>query len=169
MFPITLMLLKSMADTATGGYFRDEMPRYAQLICAAGHVLDALAYLNEPPHWPEKLIDTCLAGRPGVDGTGCEIDDWARVLHHCAQHTSHRRAEIRAAVPDALELILAHRQSDGGWSNRPGGGVIQDGPLQLTAGGPAGDLYGTCRLVDAAAMLIELSGWDLAGWKVLRR
>ncbi len=161
--------LESVADAGTGGYFRGSTPRYGALLAATARVLEALIWLDDqPPHHAERLIDTCLAGRPSVDRRQADIDDWARVLHHCARHTSYRRAEVRDAVPDVLELVLAHRESDGGWADRPGVSRRMDGEVEVTHGVPAGDLYGTARMAGATAMLVQLLGGNDSGWAVPR-
>jgi hypothetical protein len=158
--------LEGLCDRGSGGFFFETAPPRAELLCAAAHVLDAFDWLGRPPPAPDALIDTCLAARPGQD---CDVADWARVIHHCLRRTDHRREELRAAAPVALEQLLRNRQPDGGWSLRVDGMATHDGPLEISDGRAGGDLPGTERLTCAAAMLVELLEWDAPRWQILRR
>ena len=157
---------ENLCDPRSGGFFLDPPPASAELLGAAAHVLDALDWLGRPPREPDRLIDTCLTAQPGRD---CDAADWAHVLHHCLRYTHHRRAEVQASAPAALEALLAQCRSDGGWSLRPEGMATHDGPLEISDGRAAGDLFGTERFASAAAMLVALLEWDAPAWQVLRR
>jgi hypothetical protein len=91
------------------------------------------------------------------------------VLYHCLRYTHHRRPEVQSAAAEALEVLLRQARPDGGWSLRAEGMVTHDGPLEISDGRAAGDLFGTERFISAAAMLVVLLEWDAPAWQVLRR
>jgi hypothetical protein len=157
---------EGLADAQTGSFFSDAAPPRAQLVATAAHVLDALDWIGRPVPHPTALIDTCLALDPGRD---CDLADWARVVHYSLRQTDHRREELQTLAPAVLEQIWMHRQSDGGWSLRLGAMATHDGPLQISDGRPGGDLFGTERFTDAAALLMQLLEWEEPRWAVLRR
>jgi hypothetical protein len=157
---------EDLCDPQSGGFFLEPAPGRAELVAAAAHVLDALDWLGRPPREPDRLIDTCLAAEPGRD---CDAADWAHVLYHCLRYTNHRRADVQAAAPAALEVILRHLQPDGGWSLHLGGMATHDGPLEISDGRLAGDLFGTERFIAASALLIALLEWDAPSWQILKR
>jgi hypothetical protein len=158
--------LEGLADPAKGRFLREAPAPRGALLAATAHVLDAFEWLGRPAPRPEALIDLCLASRPGRD---CDVADWARVLHHCSRSTRHRRAELAGPALYALEEILAHRHSDGGWSAHRAGMATHDGPLEISDGRAGGDLIGTERGCAAAAMLVAVLEWDAPRWRVLRR
>ena len=159
--------LDTLARSESGGYHRGPAPRHADLVGAAARMLEALVWLDEPPHHPERLLDTCLARRPSLDGRGTAVDDWARVLHHCASHSTYRRSDVRDAALETLEAVLEQREKGSGWLERPGGGH-REPPDGARPAPPEADLHGTARFCDAAALLARLLDEGIRGWTPLR-
>ncbi|MBF0273555.1 MAG: hypothetical protein HQL98_16040 [Magnetococcales bacterium] len=159
--------LKGLLDPETGGYFRAAgVPPRGQLINGAMKVLNALEWLDEPIHQPERLIDTCLL--QGPPPAGCHVVDWVYVVHRCLRQTDHRRGEIRARLLEVLALIRTHRTSDRGFAYMPGRAQTGYYGALISRGLDEGDLHGTCLLTWAIAMIVETAELDLPGWKTFR-
>ncbi len=158
----------TIADPGSGGYFSGPTPpNHGQLINGAMKVLTALDWLETPVHYPERLIDSCLARLPS--STGCNLVDAIHVLHRCALQTEHRRRDIQAFCLQVLDMVISHYHADGGLSYRIGqsqthyyyGTVISKG-LNV------GDIHGTCLLMWGLAMILELLDENEPGWQVIR-
>lgn len=158
--------LEGLADTTTGGYFKGSTPERGQLINGAMKVLTALDWLEAPIHYPERLIDTCLASLPQAEG--CHLVDVVYVLYRCLQQTEYQQASIRAYCRQVLDMIRQHHQPDGGFSYYLGRSQTTYYTVPITQGLPASDIQGTCLLVWALVMLLEILDNNLFGWKVIK-
>ncbi|MBF0262028.1 MAG: hypothetical protein HQL97_09375 [Magnetococcales bacterium] len=159
--------LAGKADPETGAYFAPPTPpARGQLINGAMKVLNALEWLEEPIHYPERLIDTCLL--QGPPSAGCHVVDWIYVLHRAALQTDHRRPEIQRHLVEVVDRIRLHQASDGGFSYLPGKAQSGYYGATISRGLNEGDIHGTCLLTWALAMSIDLLAWDLPGWKPFR-
>ncbi|MEO5346492.1 MAG: hypothetical protein H7834_08960 [Magnetococcus sp. YQC-9] len=159
--------LAGKADRTTGGYFLPPTPpARGQLINGAMKVLNALEWLDEPIHYPQQLIDTCLL--QGPPPAGCHVVDWIFVLHRALRHTDHRRLEIQSRLGEVIDRIRAHQCTDNGFSYQPGKAQSGYYGATISRGLHEGDLHGTCLLTWALAMSIEILEWDLPGWQSFR-
>ncbi|GAB0057073.1 hypothetical protein SIID45300_01394 [Candidatus Magnetaquicoccaceae bacterium FCR-1] len=162
-----IRFLASKADPESGAYFAPPTPpARGQLINGAMKVLNALEWLEEPIHHPERLIDTCLL--QGPPPAGCHVVDWIYVLHRAARQTGHRRAEIEGHLVDIMDRIRLHQAADGGFSYLPGQAQSGYYGATISRGLNEGDIHGTCLLTWGLAMCVELLAWDLPGWKPFR-
>ncbi len=158
--------LSTLADGKTGAYFAGPQPEPGEMINGAMKVLTALDWLGEPVHRPERLIAATLAYRPPAEG--CHLVDAAYVLHRCTRQCPERGETVRDYCRGLLEAVRAHHQPDGGFSyflDRSQTGYYG---LPITSGQPAGDLHGSLLLAWAAAMIAEMLGEPMAGWRVIR-
>jgi hypothetical protein len=143
---------ESQVDRDSGAYFlgSDGSDR-AELLGAAGHALDALEWLDLPPHRPERLIETCLAHLPR--GSSPELLDWVRVLFHCTRFSDHRRGDLAKLGAEVMAHLLALRD--------PGGGLAP-----ACAGA---SLASTAAAATALAMWQQVCDWSGPRWTVVRR
>jgi hypothetical protein len=162
----TGQFLEGLVDPTTGCYFRGPPPLRGQLINGAMKVLNALDWLELPIHYPETLIDTCL--EQGPPATGCHVVDWVYVVHRCLIQTNHRKGEIQAQCQLIAEMIKTHQNTDLGFSYEPG--KAQQGYYRtiISQGLNEGDIHGSCLLIRALSMVVDILELDQAGWKVIR-
>lgn len=158
--------LEGLADTTTGGYFKGSIPEHGQLINGAMKVLTALDWLEVPIHYPERLIDTCLATLPRAEG--CHLVDTVYVLYRCLQQTEYQKLKIQAYCTQILDMIKQHQQPDGGFSYYLGQSQTTYYGIPISQGLPISDIHGTCLLAWALAMLLEILDNNLVGWQVIK-
>ncbi|MBF0107882.1 MAG: hypothetical protein HQL76_01720 [Magnetococcales bacterium] len=157
----------ALVHRESGAYFRAAAPpARGQMINGAMKILNALDWLDQPIHHPERLIDTTLM--QGPPPAGCHVVDWIYVLHRCGLATHHRRREIQDRCLEIIDLIQTHHHPDGGFSYQPH--IAQTSYYQATisSGLDEGDIHGSCLLIWALTMIAELLEWEIPGWKVLR-
>jgi hypothetical protein len=158
--------LDKMADPVSGAYFRGKTPGHGQLVNGAMKVLNALDWLNAPIHYPEKLIDTCLIQGPPSDG--CHVVDWVYVVHRCLLQTQHRKEEIQRQCLEITQTIKRHQNSDLGFSYKQGRAQTSYYGATITNGLDEGDIHGTCLLLWAISMLVEILEIDEPNWHIIR-
>ncbi len=158
--------IRDLADPVTGAYFRGLPPGHDQLINGAMKVLTALDWLDEPVHYPERLIDTCLCRLPRSDG--CHLVDAVYVLYRCLQESSYRRADVRDYCCRILEMIKQHHNADGGFSYSIGRSQTEYYGVPISHGLRESDIHGTCLLTWAVAMILEIADANARGWRVIK-
>ncbi len=162
----TFKYLDALADPKTGAYFRGRCPERGQLVNGAMKILNALDWLDAPIHYPEQLIDTCLT--QGPPHSGCHVVDWVYVAHRCLLVTQHRKAEIQQQCHNIIKMIQTHQHGDGGFSYRPGKAQQNYYGANISKGLDEGDIHGTCLLLWALSMVVDILELDLPGWHVIR-
>ena len=155
-----------LADPTTGAYFTGPTPPPHELINGAMKVLTALHWLDQPIHHPRKLIDLCLDS--AVRPEGCDLVDVIYVLHRCQAQEHHRAAEVRQRGVELLEQVRRHEHAAGGFSYYPGMAQTTYYRLPVSEGHDTADLHGTCLLLWAAALALDLRGELPAGWRLIR-
>jgi hypothetical protein len=158
--------LEGLADRTTGGYFTGSIPERGQLINGAMKVLTALDWLEEPIHYPERLIDTSLVSLPRAEG--CHLVDIVYVLYRCLQQTEYQKVKIQAYCIQILDMIQQHHQPDGGFSYYLGRSQTTYYSVPISLGLPISDIHGTCLLAWALAMLMQILDNNLLGWQVIK-
>ncbi len=156
---------RELVRPENGSYYRGPAPEPGELVNGAMKVLTALDWLEEPIHYPERLIDTCLKEMPSSEG--CHLVDWVYVLYRCLQQTDHRREQAREGCRRALEMIRGHARPDGGFSYYLGRSQTNYYGVEIARGLDEGDLHGTCLLTWALAMIGEMLGGGPA-WRVIK-
>ena len=155
-----------LADAATGAYFSGKIPEHGQLINGAMKVLTALEWLNAPIHYPERLIDACLAQLPNSEG--CHLVDAVYVLYRCLRQTEHRKTEVQQYCLNILDMIAQHENGDGGFSYAIGKSQTHYYGVPISKGFAESDLHGTVLLAWALAMLSEILEYHESAWKVIK-
>lgn len=159
--------LEKMASSATGSYHRGKrLPIRGQVINGAMKVLNALDWLEQPIHFPEKLIDTTL--EQGPPPAGCHIVDWIYVLHRCGLQTDHRKKEIQEKCCEVVDLIKTHQNIDRGFSYQPHKAQTGYYNATISHGFDEGDIHGTCLLTWALTMIADILELGVPGWQVIR-
>ncbi|MBF0384117.1 MAG: hypothetical protein HQL69_24145 [Magnetococcales bacterium] len=160
------LFLDDMADPTSGTYFRGKPPNHGQLVNGAMKVLNALDWLNAPIHYPEQLIDTCLIQGPSSDG--CHVVDWVYVVHRCLLQTKHRLTEIQEQCLEIAKMIKNHQNSGMGFSYKQGKAQTNYYGAKITKGLDEGDIHGTCLLVWAISILVDILEIDEPNWNIIR-
>lgn len=158
--------IRSMCSSETGGYYSGSVPEYGQLVNGAMKVLNALQWLDEPVHYPERLIDTSLSNLP--ESGSCHLVDVIFVLYRCLKQTDYRRKDICLYCAEILKMIRNHYRQDGGLSffeNRAQTNYYQ---VIVSEGHNCGDIHGTCLLSWAVSLILEILEIDNPRWRVYR-
>lgn len=154
-----------LADRETGAYFRGPRPRHGELINGAMKVLMALDWLDVRPHFPERLVATCISQPPTADG--CHLVDAIYVLHQSLAPGG-VDVRVRGFCAHVLEMIKAHARDDGGFSFYAKRAQTNYYGVPVSRGLEEGDIQGTCLLVWALAMIWRLLAPETAEWKIIR-
>jgi hypothetical protein len=156
-----------LVDRQSGGYWRGPTPEHGLLVNGAMKVLTAMDWLEQPIHYPARLIDTCLSAPPVSEG--CHLVDAVYVLWRCQrQAPGYRELDIHAYALDLLDAVKRHERQDGGFSYFPSRSQTHYYGVPITRGEPVGDMHGTILLCWALAMIRELLGQTGEGWSVIR-
>lgn len=158
--------LDGVADPASGAYFSGSRPKHGQLVNGAMKVLTALDWLDQPIHYPDRLIDTCLARPPKPEG--CHLIDAVYVLERCLRETGHRREEVRDFARRLMDMIGAHWHPTGGFSYFIGRSETEYQGRKIAEGRDEADIHATCLLTWAIAMIDRIVDHSGRGWTLLR-
>ncbi len=153
-----------LADEESGTYFRGRRPAQSELIHGAMRVLVALAWLDVSPHFPERLIHTCLAQPPSPDG--CHLVDAVYVLHQSVGGEPSRT--VRAYLSHAIEMIRRHGHDDGGFSFYTRRAQTNYHGVPISRGLEESDIQGTCLLTWALAMIWKILSPETAAWQTIQ-
>ena len=156
----------TLANPETGGYYQGPAPKRGQLVNGAMKVITALDWLETPIHYPERLLDTCLAALPAA--TGCNLVDAVYILHRCLKQTNHRRQEAVAYCREVLAMVQAHHREEGGFSYHLETSQTHYYGAQITRGEKTADIHGTCLLTWAVAMILDIVETPPLQWRVIR-
>jgi len=157
---------EKITDKKSGTYFLGNQTDHGELINGAMKVLTALDWINIPVHYPEKLIDTCLAKFPSPEG--CHIVDAVYVLYRCVSQTEYRRNEIHKYCLHALGMVKQHHNSDGGFSYYIGKSQPSYYDVPISKGFNESDIHGTVLLTWALSMILEILEDNTLGWRVIK-
>jgi hypothetical protein len=160
------LFLDGKADPTSGAYFQGKRPKHGRLVNGAMKILTALDWLDQPIHFPDRLIDTCLAHPPRAEG--CHLVDAVYVLDRCLLQTDHRREDARAFARAVMRDIEAHRRDDGGFSYYLGSSQTVYKAQTISDGRLEGDIHATCLLVWAIAMIDRICDNPERRWKIIR-
>ena len=155
-----------LADPRTGAYFDGPTPPPHQLINGAMKVLTGLAWLGRPIHHPRRLVDLCLD--TAVRDEGCDLVDVVYVLHRCVEQEPHRLGEVRDRAAALLARVRRHEHAGGGFSYQPGRAQTHYYGLEVSEGRDVADLHGSCLLLWAVALALDLRGQLPEGWRLIR-
>jgi hypothetical protein len=156
----------SICDSESGGYFSGKIPQHGQLVNGAMKVLNTIQWLNEPIHYPERLIDTTLSSLP--ESEGCHLVDAIYVLHRCLKQTDYRRKDICDFCVQILEMIRNHYREDGGFSFYEKRSQTHYYQAIVSEGQKVADIQGTGLLVWGIAMILEILEINSLCWRVYK-
>ncbi len=149
------------------GLYGAGLPKHeGHAINGAMKVLNALEWLGEKIHHPNRLIDTCLIYEPPTQG--CYMVDVIYVLFRCIQEVDYRRDDICHYVRRLSEKIIESRMPDGGFAYDPKRTLIRYYEVPIADNCKQSDLRGTCLLVWALAMIFNILDIQILKWKVMK-
>ena len=150
-----------------GFYYSGEKPNYTELINGSMKVLTGLDWLNVPIHFPEKIIDLCLSGKPSQQG--CDLVDFVYVLYRCSLETNYRKKEIIKYLENFYETIFNHfYPNQGGFSYGIDSSQKLYYGVEISKGKNEPDIHGTLLLTWALSMIFKITENENYDWKVLK-
>ena len=150
-----------------GFYYSGEMPNYTELINGSMKVLTGLDWLNVPIHFPEKIIDLCLSGKPSQQG--CDLVDFVYVLYRCSLETNYRKKDIIKYLENFYETIFNHfYPNQGGFSYGIDSSQKLYYGVEISKGKNEPDIHGTLLLTWALSMIFIITENENYDWKVLK-
>ena len=150
-----------------GFYYSGEKPNYTELINGSMKVLTGLDWLNVPIHFPEKIIDLCLLGKPSQQG--CDLVDFVYVLYRCSLETNYRKKDIVKYLENFYETIFNHfyPNQDGFSYGIDSSQKLYYG-VEISNGNSEPDIHGTLLLTWALSMIFKITENENYDWKVLK-
>lgn len=155
-----------VVDKDSGGYFSEVRPSRSMLINGGMKVLTALDWIDEPIHYPEKLIDTVLQSPPLSEG--CDLVDTIYVLFRCVEQSDYRRKEVMRYLFDCSEIIARHKRVDGGFSYSRNQAQKWYYGMPVSKGLKEGDMHGTLLLSWALVMIAKTCFPGEYNWNLIR-
>ena len=150
-----------------GFYYSGEKPNYTELINGSMKVLTGLDWLNVPIHFPEKIVDLCLSGKPSQQG--CDLVDFVYVLYRCSLETNYRKKDIIKYLEYFYETIFNHfYPNQGGFSYGIDSSQKLYYGVEISKGNNEPDLHGTLLLTWALSMIFKITENQNYDWKVLK-
>ena len=156
-----------LVDKHTGFYFKGDLPNSSETVNGAMKVVSGLDWIDEPVHYPEKLIDMCLKTQPKSEG--CDLVDIVYVIYKASKLTNYKKKEIVEYCKNLVEDIYNHYHPEkGGFSYFINKSQTEYYGVQVSKGVNTPDLHGTLLLVWALSMLVEIFEENNIGWKILK-
>lgn len=150
-----------------GFYYSGEKPNYTELINGSMKVLTGLDWLNVPIHFPEKIIDLCLSGKPSQQG--CDLVDFVYVLYRCSLETNYRKKDIIKYLENFYETIFNHfYPNQGGFSYGINSSQKLYYGVEISNGNSEPDIHGTLLLTWALSMIFKITENENYDWEVLK-
>jgi len=150
-----------------GFYYSGEKPNYTELINGSMKVLTGLDWLNVPIHYPEKIVDLCLSGKPSQQG--CDLVDFVYVLYRCSLETNYRKKDIIKYLENFYETIFYHFYPNlGGFSYGIDSSQKLYYGVKISNGKSEPDIHGTLLLTWALSMIFKITENENYDWKILR-
>lgn len=157
---------RRIADKESGGYFTNDRPSRSMLINGGMKVLTALDWIDEPIHYPERLVDTVLQSPPLSEG--CDLVDAIYVLFRCAEAGNYRQKEVVSYLLDCISIIAKHKKADGGFSYSENRAQRWYYGIPISKGLTEGDMHGTLLLSWALVMIARICFPGEYHWKPIR-
>jgi len=130
-------------------------------------VITGLDWINEPIHYPEKLIDLALKVNP--DSEGCDLVDIVYVLFKCSEQTNYRKKDIISYLNNLIDEIYFHyKEEEGGFSYFINKSQTHYYGVQITSGLNVADIHGTILLTWALSMIYNIQEEESVNWKILK-
>ena len=162
--PLVLAELDRLQDPETGSWYT-RRPAPHQMVNGAMKVLTGYASISKQCHYPERLIDTCLAVANEEDG--CNNADIIYVLYQCSRYTNYRQEEILEYCASRVKKIERFRRHDGAFSFFENHSQTSYYGKRVSRGYCESDIHGTTMFALTLAMLGDLLGYnETLGWQV---
>ena len=156
-----------LANPKTGAYYIGNTPSQQEIINGSMKVITGLDWINEPIHYPEKLIDLSLKVNP--DSEGCDLVDIVYVLFKCSEQTNYRKKDIVNYLNNLIDGIYSHyKEEEGGFSYFIDKSQTHYYGVQITNGLNVADIHGTILLTWALSMIYNIQEEESVNWKILK-
>lgn len=151
--------LASRRDPKTGCWFRGN-PSEVIKINGAMKIFSGLQWVDRPYPDCTRLLDFALEQPFQTDG--CGFLNRLFVVHEAMKGTpaGYRRDQIKELALKALEVIVRFQKPDGGFSFHQEHAQTGYYGATVSRGLPVSDLHGTCMMVWAIALALEMLGND---------
>mgnify|MGYP001159915151 FL=1 len=159
--------IEKLANPNTGAYYLGSEPSQQEIINGSMKVITGLDWINEPIHYPEKLIDLALKVNP--DSEGCDLVDIVYVLYKCSEQTNYRKKDIISYLNNLIDEIYFHyKEEEGGFSYFINKSQTHYYGVQITSGLNVADIHGTILLTWALSMIYNIQEEESVNWKILK-
>ncbi|MDC3227191.1 hypothetical protein OBA39_03735 [Acidimicrobiaceae bacterium] len=165
--PLLIEFIEKLANPNTGAYYLGREPSQQEIINGSMKVITGLDWLNQPIHYPEKLIDLALKVNP--DSEGCDLVDIVYVLYKCSEQTNYRKKDIVSYLNNLIDEIYLHfKEEEGGFSYFINKSQTHYYGVKITNGLNVADIHGTILLTWALSMIYNIQEEELVSWKILK-
>ena len=156
MSKILISFIDSIVDKETGSYFKKKPNHPREIINGAMKILSGLDWINSDIHYPEKLIDFCLANKPITEG--CDVVDYIYVLYRCTKQTNYKKEQIVDILNDSISEIKKLYHSDSrGFSYYENMSQTTYYGVPITTGKKSADIHGTLLCTWALMMILDVN------------
>ena len=163
---ILLNYIEQLASSDNGTYSMGNYQNTSQLINGSMKVITGLDWLDENPHYPNKLINQCLSVNPNSEG--CDLVDYVYVLFKCSLITDYRKTDISDYFLQILKTIQLHYFDEGGFSYFKDSCQTHYYGVKFSKSSQSPDLHGTILLIWAIAMIDEFFKKKDTRFKVIK-
>lgn len=162
-----IKFIETKLDFETGSYFEGRISTPRQIINGAMKVISGLDWLENPIHFPKKLIDFCLNNRPEFEG--CDLVDYVYVLYKCSLQTDYKRDEINSLLTEVLDYLkLLYFKEEKGFSYFKNKSQTHYYGINISKGKNLPDIHGTLLSVWAIVMILEVLEKNTNNYNILR-
>ena len=161
--------INKKVDETTGSYFSEKPTSNREIINGAMKVISGLDWLDEPIHYPDKLIDFCIHNGPILEG--CDVVDYVYVLFKCSQQTKYKKNEVNEILLQQLNQIKKlYRVDEGGFSYFTDTSQTHYYGAEIISKTKQADIHGTLLCLWALTMIsqnIEQDQFELK-WNLIK-
>ena len=157
----------NLANSETGAYYLNKIPSNQELINGSMKIISGLDWIDNPIHFPEKLIDLCLNIRPQTEG--CDLVDIIYVLYKCSQQSNYRKKDIDHYFNEIhSKIFLNFNFDDGGFSYFTKKSQTHYYGVKISEGLDTADLHGTTLLLWALSMIYTFKEDDSIKLRIIK-
>ncbi len=146
--------ISNLSNKDTGSYHSKDLSNKREIINGAMKVISGLDWLDVKIHYPEKLIDFCLANVPHSEG--CDVVDFVYVLYKCSKQVEYKKNEINKLFIEILEQIKTlYNEEDGAFSYFKNKSQTHYYGVEITKGLNRADIHGSVLCLWAILMILD--------------
>ena len=150
-----------------GTYYFGVQKDKREVINGVMKIVSGFDWIEKEIHYPEKIIDLCLATKPSHEG--CDLVDIVYVLYMSCKETTYKRKETIDYLQSLLPIIELHYCKEyGGFSYYLNKSQQTYYGLNITKGLNTPDIHGTTLLLWALSMIFSVTESGNDNWQVLK-